>query len=919
MRIKQPFRLLLWVFVIGSLAFSTTLQPQAAKSKELKLSILYTTDLYGQLRDFRCKRPNSGSTDEYEPASRDISNLLYQVQRIRREVVSKNSLDSAPTHGLLTFNTGDNLATAASARFLLEFKGLSGVDFIAEIFSRFGFSLIGIGNHEFSVPSKKLATFIKQSRLKYLKFSVANLTKAPPNHVFSKEINHNGIKKTKYFIFNAASLKIGAFHVVPQELENKVAYAKHLKFGDPAEAINEIVPILRKQEKVDLVIMLSHLDNGSKGKNIRDMLSTNADDPDKHIDLVITNGMRENDKPIASIMMSGQKKTYIVGGYKYGSELGRVNIHVRKGASGSQVTSFAVKSVPLKDNERDQKLRRQLIKWERSYCKRWGKPLGKGRLRKEMDQEKFAKYFLNYMRMLGQAEVAIINKGAIPSGKPFPLKGYITKDDLYRAIPFPQEVYFRTMTGEELNNLEKKDSLLFGGYTDGNINGREIISTGKYRVVAIRYVAENRGGWMGETKGSAALKKWKPLTYKNGNHVEIRQMIISHFATNGHRDLPYTPPPKPQADDGYGDDGSNTQKKKPTPPPKPFTRDEIVFTGDFYRLNERVAWSFKSSAIVAFESIFANPINLSGLYGDSQSFSNQFYKKYQVNAEINLGLKLHTSKHEWNNEFVLGYTLYASQTFNSESSQDTSITQEERDEVRLSSKYVLKPFSSNERKWYHTNPFLRLNLQTEITTGNRPDLTGAFNVVSLEAAKKFFAASGESELYHRFRFESELGLTFNIEKANLTLDLSVALRRQFALNPFTQAKANLGLPATLADLTINTNFNLGGSIKASISELQLFVINKTPFVWSTSVRYTMLFQVGASSSGLLIHDFEWKNKFAFKLQGNIELAFGVDTFLYKGIFKPKTEVNFFQEGPFAVRIDPKVSLNISWGARGQAL
>jgi len=132
-----------------------------------------------------------------------------------------------------------------------------------------------------------------------------------------------------------------------------------------------------------------------------------------------------------------------------------------------------------------------------------------------------------------------------------------------------------------------------------------------------------------------------------------------------------------------------------------------------------------------------------------------------------------------------------------------------------------------------------------------------------------------------------------------------------------------GGPATEADLTINTDANIGGSVKAELLELRLFKINKTPFVWSSTAKYTLLFQVGAftgSTGGLTTHDFEWRNKFAFKLQGNIELAFGLDVYLYRGVFKPDpTGIDkSFREGPFAFRLDPKVSLNVSWGARGQS-
>lgn len=920
--------------------------PQAANKKQhvLNLSILYTTDLYGQVRDFRCKRPGVKDAT-YEPATRDISNLLYQVKKIRRTVLSRNDPGKIERdHGVLLFNTGDNLATAASTRFLLEFKGLAGVDFVAEIFNTFGYQLIGIGNHEFSVPYKSLKDFLQRSSLKGLKFSLGNLKSAPPQHVFSKEVNRG---KLKYFVFNEASLKVGVFHVVPKSFEKVSENTRGLKFTEPSEAIEAIVPQLRNKEKVDLVVMLSHLDNKTKGKNIRELLSSYNEDPEKRVDLVITNGMRENDKPLSSVVIGGGNNAYIVGGYKYGKQLSRVDIRVAKSGSTSKILSLHTTAVPLKDNEYDPGLRRNLIKWERSYCKRWGKPLGKGRLRKEMSQEQFVKYFLNYMRYLSQAEVAIINKGAIRGGSHFPFKGYITKDDLYRAITFPQDIYVREMTGTQLNAIQKQDSLNMMGFDGSSVNGRSVVERGIYRVVTIKYVAENRGGWFNlmkkiqkkqkeevtvkDKKGKEvtktviktvteevalttleALNLWKPVRYKNGKVPEIRDMMISHFATNGYRELPKTPPPVPESD---------SDSKKPKPKPKPFGKSEIPFTGNFFRLQERPAWSYTGSLRGTFASIFVNPINLSSFYGDSQSFSNQFFQKYQLEGEVTMSLTMNTDKHNWKTDFTLGYTFFSASQFNNDTAQTTSLIQEERDEVILASKYEFKPFGTAERKWYHTNPFLRGTITTEMSPGNRPDLQAPLTAFNGVTAKRYFERTGESEVYHRFRVEGEAGLSFDFSNISMKLDLSLTVRKQLALNPYTSITVQRAQideqGADLNDLTINTDFNLGGTIKVELANLTLFKIDKTPFTWQSTARYTFLFQLGAFVSGLLTHDFAWSNTFAFALANNISLSFGADFYMFQGIFKPDPNKNSFQPGPIAFRIDPKVSLTLNWGARSQ--
>ncbi len=584
-----------------------------------KLTILYTSDIYGRLRDFRCKRPGAKGY-MYEPVKRDLSNLLYQVQKIQNKISkdvirSRVRLDSSKsvtkTAGWVLFNTGDNLGTDLTARFLLEFRGISGVEFMAETFERFGYQLVGIGNHEFSVSREKLREFMEQASLKDVKFAVGNLedayavclkfnkearetnkqtkdrtqwtklktcVKTPP-HALMQYIGN----KKRYTIINKGGLKIGVFHLVPKDLQKKVSKrnVRGIAFSDPGTVAGEIATKLRTEEKVDLVVMLSHLEGSSSGGSRVRALLSNLTEESQRIDLVITNELRQGGNPttLSSFDKNG-KGTYIVGAAKYGSMLGRVDIVIEKAGQAHKLVGFQSRSVPLSDKY-EPDLRRELIKWERSFCKRWGTPLGAGRIRTEegMTREQFTKYLLNLMRHMSGAEVAVINDGAIRKGRFFPLKGYITKDDLFRALPFNNSFRLLRIKGSQLNEFLKFDSdeakgkrLRFIGASSGSVNGRTINDESYYNVIATKYVAENSQGWLSTNLkekeeyvdffySNVNYKKRKTACNqdnitkdkKSGGFLEklcqprTRDMMQLHFSTNAFRKLPPTPPPKPDA------------------------------------------------------------------------------------------------------------------------------------------------------------------------------------------------------------------------------------------------------------------------------------------------------------------------------------------------------------------------------------
>jgi len=111
-----------------------------------------------------------------------------------------------------------------------------------------GYDATTIGNHEFDNGLEGLA-----AQMPHAKFEILSA-----NYDFSKTIMAPFVKP--YKVFNVDGIKVGVFGlgIELQGLVNKSMYQETL-YLDPVEISQDMVKILRKNEKCDLVICLSHL------------------------------------------------------------------------------------------------------------------------------------------------------------------------------------------------------------------------------------------------------------------------------------------------------------------------------------------------------------------------------------------------------------------------------------------------------------------------------------------------------------------------------------------------------------------------------------------------------------------------------------------------------------------------------------
>jgi 5'-nucleotidase len=195
-----------------------------AKTKK-QLVVLHTNDVHS------CIMPLNENLDNKDLAGR--GGFVRRVNMIKEQRVLHPDL--------LFFDSGD--FSQGSGYYTL-FKG----DVEIGLMNQMGYDAATIGNHEFDFGLDNMARI----------FSKANFPIVCSNYDFTGTPCEGLVKD--YITINRNGLKIGVFGL-GAPLKGLVANpnCEGVKFLDPAEAAKKYIKLLRKQEKCDVVICLSHL------------------------------------------------------------------------------------------------------------------------------------------------------------------------------------------------------------------------------------------------------------------------------------------------------------------------------------------------------------------------------------------------------------------------------------------------------------------------------------------------------------------------------------------------------------------------------------------------------------------------------------------------------------------------------------
>ena len=231
------------LFFILNLLFS----PVGAQKKQLV--ILHTNDTHSQIFPITSQLPDTMKAGR--------GGFLRRIAMLKEE--------RAKNPDLLYFDSGDFFQ--GSAYFTL-FKG----DVEVGLMNQMGIDASTIGNHEFDFGLENMARV----------FKMANFPILCTNYDFTGTVME-GITKP-YIIIKRNGVKIGVFAVCPK-MKGLVSDKNcvGVKYLDPAKVALETAAMLKKKEKCDVVICISHLGwNSNRGEDDQYMISRS-----RNIDLVL--------------------------------------------------------------------------------------------------------------------------------------------------------------------------------------------------------------------------------------------------------------------------------------------------------------------------------------------------------------------------------------------------------------------------------------------------------------------------------------------------------------------------------------------------------------------------------------------------------------------------------------------------------
>ncbi|GGD16599.1 bifunctional metallophosphatase/5'-nucleotidase [Flavobacterium orientale] len=293
---------------IASSALVSIAGPSLCSFDSLKskhLTILHTNDVHSHIDPFPADHPKN-------PNMGGVARRSALIENIRKE-----------NPNVLLLDAGDSFQGTPYYNYFggeLEFK----------LMSRMGYDATTIGNHEFDNGIEGLAAQVPHANFKFIS----------ANYDFKNTIMDGFVKP--YHVFHKNGIKVGVFGLGVElaGLVDKKLY-KETIYNDPVEISQDMVSILKNQEKCDIVICLSHI--GYQYKNepnkICDALLAQKT---KDIDLIIGGHTHTFlDKPSVFDNLNGEKVLVNQVGC-YGINLGRIDFHLNNDTKTSNGKSIII-------------------------------------------------------------------------------------------------------------------------------------------------------------------------------------------------------------------------------------------------------------------------------------------------------------------------------------------------------------------------------------------------------------------------------------------------------------------------------------------------------------------------------------------------------------------------------------------------
>ena len=451
-----------------------------------RLTLLHTNDLHSKLTGY-------GPESDYTPLEINNDNTLGGFARMAT-IIKAQKLKA--TEQTLVIDAGDFLMGS------LFHVPEQETGFQLNLMKKMGYDYITFGNHEFEFGTDVLAKIINAAQKKggHPQIVASNL-------VFSKNHEDDSLQNLfengtiqPYNVFQKNGLKIGIFGLVGIDAASVAPASKPVTFADPFKTAVKTAKYLKKVEKADIIILLSHagivIDEKTGAYTGEDLkIAKKASE----IDIIISSHTHMRTPEFIR-----QGKTYIVQTGSYGAEMGKIELSFEEG----KINDFAFELLPVDDKIKgDETVQREIDDYISSINKNYLEPfnleyfkvIGKTGFDLTIDFEKLsesnlgpfiadaAKYYLD--KTNNPVDVSLVASGTIRENIIAGKSQTITPADAFRVMSlgkgndnfpgYPLAVIY--VTGREMKDLAEAIVMLGKKGGDGFIyySGLEIVTDPK--------------------------------------------------------------------------------------------------------------------------------------------------------------------------------------------------------------------------------------------------------------------------------------------------------------------------------------------------------------------------------------------------------------------------------------------------------
>lgn len=410
------------------LARAASADPSKPFSDTKQFTLLHSNDPHGHLLPFSYPdKVAPGSYIAQMPAHRNIGGLAHRAAAIQK--IKKREKN------VKVFDCGDAMD---GTPFSVEYLGKADYDAM----SLAGFDYGTLGNHDFNMTAAQFKEMVGHIKYPIYLANVYNQSDDKPAF-------------TPFVIENWDGVRVAIFGLTTYSTRTYKALAEAYKIREPMSVARELVPALRKQ--ADLLVLISHNGYDEDVKMAQEIPG---------IDVIV--GAHSHTRlPVGAYQVANRPGkadptgTVIVQAHCWGGELGRVDLEVSKNTERDrwQITRYSARLLPItSDMPADKAVAATVARYWEPIQVKYSEVLGTATEEfVELEGDDPTNYYLMTdaihagLKAAGSdADFELENFGGVRAAV---LKGPITRSALLEVDPFTNTIFTFKIKGGDLKKL----------------------------------------------------------------------------------------------------------------------------------------------------------------------------------------------------------------------------------------------------------------------------------------------------------------------------------------------------------------------------------------------------------------------------------------------------------------------------------